>query len=318
MDISLARGHVRSEARAIRESLGSGRSSKLYKLSEAIVANAQPRFRRGRKLRNQELETLVATTDAMLAEIDPTHLEQLYRPPARMSPGKEAYERLVAFVEPVQEAGIFDINTLRVFANRRLVKCGFTDPGLEISFHAVQRSLERWGTDAGQSPIQEVALAVVKASGLLAINLILAEHWNQEKGINLRWAIPGLYGLLLGDLHRAHPDHPWERGVDANMGAIGSVRYIRHHPLLEKLDIGVTIKTYVHDYGLLETQRDFKTRLLAFMEKHALALEALAIQLLWRESELLKPAATPEQIQQAIIEFVPFTHEIEKWRSSEE
>jgi hypothetical protein len=69
-------------------------------LTQGLIEAATPRFIRGRRLRERELDALIATLDQRIADAAPVHCEMMYRPPtdARRILNRQVDGELTAYI----------------------------------------------------------------------------------------------------------------------------------------------------------------------------------------------------------------------------
>jgi hypothetical protein len=212
--------------------------------------------------------------------------------------------------------GGFLIDTIRVFASRKLIECQVTDCAIDITLHAMVRALEREGLETGDiyssdnSPTHAMATAVIENAGIAALFKLLAAELDGTLDVFL----PTPRGFLLGDV-RQSADVDAAIGWDGYAGRIKiSGTRVSQHPLFSK-KVEIVFSTFIANTIAFPQQLVLKRRFLQFAEEHRAALEHLGRQHLWRTTALFDIADEPA-IAAARMAFLPLAETAQRLSSS--
>jgi hypothetical protein len=300
---------IRADCRDIARALGTG---KVRTLAHWTLEEAESRFTKGRQLTSERLKAFVDQVDQQIWNIGPTLVHEAYRPGTRVRPRLEAYERLACYLVPYSlarrdgttRAGGFLIDTIRIFASRKLVECMVTVTGIDLTQHTMIRALEREGLETGDvyrsddSPTHAMALAVAEQAGLAALYKLRAV----ELDGSIYVFFPTPRGFLLGDVRRPMDDEVI--GWDGHAGRVKiSGAKATQHPLFP-INTEIVFTTFIADANAFPQQTELKRRFLRFIEEHSFALEHLARRHLWRATALFD-IADETAIAAARMAFIP-------------
>jgi hypothetical protein len=317
VDRKISAGIVKQDRREIARALGVG---KVTALARWTVEEAESSFTKGRQLTSDKLKAFVDRVDQQIQSIGPTLVHEAYRPGTRVRPRLEAYERLAAHLVPYDLArrdgteirsGGFLIDTIRIFASRKLVECQVTETGIDITQHAMIRALEREGLETGdvyssdESPTHAMALAVIEQAGLAALYKLRAAELDHSIDV----FFPTPRGFLLGDVRRPTDDEAVGWDGYAGRTKISGTK-VTQHPLFP-IRTEIVFATFVADLNAFPQQTELKRRFLRFIEEHRSALKHLGRQHLWRTTALFD-VADATAVAAARMAFIPLAGAVQR------
>jgi hypothetical protein len=308
---------IHADRREIAKALGVG---KVRTLAMGIIEGGESTFATGRQLTSEKLKAFIDRVDQQIQGIGPTVVHEAYRPGTRVRPRLEAYERLVAHLIPYDllkrdgteiRSGGFLIDTIRIFASRKLVECQITNSEIDITQHAMIRALEREGLGTGDvyssddSPTHAMAAAVIEQAGIAALYKLRAADF--DHAINVFFPTPR--GFLLGDVRRSKDEG--SVGWDGHAGRTKiSGTKVTSHPLFP-IRTAIVFATFAADLNAWPGQTALKRRFLQFAEEHRAALEHLGRQHLWRSTTLFAVVGEPA-LAAARMAFIPLTEAVQR------
>lgn len=291
MDTKLARGFARDDARRLSRSI----EGRMEEFASSIIRTVSARFGHGRRLSGEDLRALVAETDRIVGgHMAPVARVGHHRPPTRVRPKGEAYERLSLHVIPRNKdvGQAFEIWAFRMIVGARKVVFDTVHTGLEFHLHTVQRVIEREGVEEGnREPVATTARGVLAHAGRLFAALEASKARDCDVSLRIGFGP----GMLCGTIEReAVADQPLFQRTCLDVEA--GVRREMPHPYLGAGDGAVrkiVMRTYVPGEHMRPNQAAY-TDLWDDLRYDHPAVEQAAVDYLWPTRQLWQPETRPE------------------------